>query len=102
LPIAAVDAPADRQLLGETGRDRSSCDFAWRTDGDRRRATRWSDWYAPHQDGSNIAFCDGHVKYFQDQLTGGGSNQLGQWGTINKFFGNASNGAVDGVPANSP
>ena len=102
LPIAAVDAPADRQMLGETGRDRSSCDYAWRQDGNRRRATRWTDWYAPHGDGSNTAFCDGHVKYFPDQATGGGSNQQGDFGKINAFFGNPTSSTRDGVPANRP
>jgi prepilin-type N-terminal cleavage/methylation domain-containing protein/prepilin-type processing-associated H-X9-DG protein len=76
-PIASFDAPADRSMVCETGRDRSSTDTAWRTDGDRRRATRWNDWYAPHQEGTNIAFMDGHVKYFQDARTGCGNNASG-------------------------
>ena len=90
LPISAVDAPADRQMIGETGRDRRSTDIAWRQDGNRRRATRWTDWYAPHNDGTNIAFVDGHVKYYTDAQTGGGNNATGDWGNgrENAFFGN--------------
>jgi len=95
LPMAAVDAPAERQLIGETGRDRRSTDIAWRQDGPRRRVTRWTDWYAPHMDGTNTAFADGHVKYYPDSATGGGNNSTGQWGNGNE---NAFHGRMNVNP----
>jgi len=87
-PQNVCDAPADRLLIGETGRDRRAADTAHGTDRTRRRATRWNDWYAPHQDGTNIAFADGHVKYFQDTKTGPGDNNTGQWTTDGLPYGN--------------
>jgi prepilin-type N-terminal cleavage/methylation domain-containing protein/prepilin-type processing-associated H-X9-DG protein len=80
LAEAAVDRPADRALLGETGRDRKAIDSPRGWDRDRCRATRWRDWYAPHQEGTNIAFADGHVKYFKDSNTGPGNNNAGDYG----------------------
>jgi prepilin-type processing-associated H-X9-DG protein len=56
----------------ETGRVRKAADIARRADGNRRRAVRHKDWYAPHTGGVNIAFADGHVKYFPDERTGCG------------------------------
>jgi prepilin-type N-terminal cleavage/methylation domain-containing protein/prepilin-type processing-associated H-X9-DG protein len=87
IPQSAVDAPAERLLIADTGRERSSTDVAWRQDGPRRRVTRWTDWYAPHNDGVNVAFSDGHVKYFSDAQTGPGNNAAGQWGTAGPPFG---------------
>jgi prepilin-type N-terminal cleavage/methylation domain-containing protein/prepilin-type processing-associated H-X9-DG protein len=77
---SAVDEPATRALIGETGRDRSATDRPRGWDRNRCRATRWTDWYAPHQEGTNIAFADGHVKYFKDSATGPGNNATGDWG----------------------
>jgi prepilin-type N-terminal cleavage/methylation domain-containing protein/prepilin-type processing-associated H-X9-DG protein len=72
--MAAIDAPAERAIVGETGRSRMRPDNAVGTSGNRKRATRWTDWYAPHNDGSNITFADGHVKFYRDDQTGPGGN----------------------------
>jgi len=87
---SSIDEPASRMIVGETGRDRRATDTAWKQDGNRRRVTRWTDWYAPHADGSNVGFADGHVKYFKDQATGPGDNTTGNWGTAGLPFGNMS------------
>jgi prepilin-type N-terminal cleavage/methylation domain-containing protein/prepilin-type processing-associated H-X9-DG protein len=79
--IAAVDKPAERAMWTETGRLRKAADIARRDEGNRRRATRHTDWYAPHQDGVNIAFADGHVKYYTDAATGCGDNNQGPTAT---------------------
>jgi prepilin-type N-terminal cleavage/methylation domain-containing protein/prepilin-type processing-associated H-X9-DG protein len=71
---AAVDAPAERVFIGENGRSRNRPDTVRGTDGQRRRATRWFDWYAPHNGGTNLCFADGHVKWFRDESTGPGGN----------------------------
>jgi len=93
----AIDSPASRGLIGETGRDRYQCDSARGWDHNRTRSTRWTDWYAPHQEGTNIGFADGHVKYYKDQSTGPGNNLAGDWGNSGLPYGDFSNGSVPGL-----
>jgi len=95
---AAVDRPAERAVIGETGRSRKSCDSARGWDNNRYRSTRWTDWYAPHQDGSNVAFADGHVKYYQDSQSGPGSDQASQWNTAGLPYGDfTGNNQIPGL-----
>ncbi len=73
-PDAAVDSPAERGILGETGRVRAGFDINWGQDPQYTRATRWNDYYSPHNGGSNIGFADGHIKFYQNDATGPGGN----------------------------
>jgi prepilin-type processing-associated H-X9-DG protein len=71
-PQAAVDAPANRAVLIETGRIRAGFDADYGQDPAYYRTARWSDWYNPHNGGSNVGFSDGHVKYYKLDATGPG------------------------------
>jgi len=76
--MAAIDAPADRAMVGENGRFRNRPDTLFGREytgnGMRARAARWWDWYNPHMEGQNIVFGDGHVKWYRDDSTGPGGN----------------------------
>ncbi len=74
IPDSAVDVPAERVMIGENGRLRRRPDALRGQDGPRRRATRWWDWYAPHQGGTILLFADGHAKWYKDEATGPGGN----------------------------
>jgi len=88
ISIAQDDQPASHLIIGETGRVRKSMDSAaaW-IDGNRKRATYWTDWYAPHTDGSNVGFADSHVKYFSDNNTGCGDDNTSNWNNFGCAFG---------------
>jgi prepilin-type N-terminal cleavage/methylation domain-containing protein/prepilin-type processing-associated H-X9-DG protein len=79
ISMAAVDEPAARVIVGENGRLRNRPDTlrGRSSEGNRRRAVRWTDWYNPHMEGSNLIFADGHVKWYKDDSTGCGSNAAG-------------------------
>jgi prepilin-type N-terminal cleavage/methylation domain-containing protein/prepilin-type processing-associated H-X9-DG protein len=81
---AAVDAPAERAVIIETGRLRAGFDADFGQDPVYYRTARWADWYNPHSGGSNLGFADGHVKYYKFDATGpGGSTTsagLTTWG----------------------
>ena len=81
---AAVDAPAERAIVFETGRLRAGFDADFGQDPVYYRTARWADWYNPHSGGSVLGFSDGHVKYYKLDSTGpGGSNTslgLTTWG----------------------
>ncbi len=80
---AAVDAPAQRVAIFETGRIRAGFDADWGQDPQYYRSARWNDWYSPHSGGSNLGFADGHVKFYRNEATGPGDNSyLGKttWG----------------------
>lgn len=70
---AAVDAPAERVVMAETGRRRAGYDLNSGQDG-YARAAKWSDYYRPHNGGSVLGFSDGHVKYFKDAGMGPGDD----------------------------
>lgn len=70
---AAIDAPANSGVLGETGRVRASYDLnsgriAY------ARTSKWDDFYRPHGGGSNIGFADGHAKWYNDKGFGPGDD----------------------------
>lgn len=81
---AAVDAPAERAVVIETGRLRAGFDADFGQDPVYSRTSRWADWYNPHTGGSNLGFSDGHVKFYRLSATGGGDsttvNGLTKWG----------------------
>lgn len=74
--MAEVDEPASRVIIGENGRLRNRPDTlrGRPSEGPRRRAARWWDWYNPHGGGQNMIFADGHVKWYRDDQTGPGGN----------------------------
>jgi prepilin-type N-terminal cleavage/methylation domain-containing protein/prepilin-type processing-associated H-X9-DG protein len=71
--LAAVDAPADRVILTETGRLRAGFDLNSGRDG-YARASKWQDYYRPHSGGVVLGFSDGHVKWFRDSGMGPGDD----------------------------
>lgn len=81
---AAVDAPAQRAVLIETGRLRAGFDADFGQDPVYYRTSRWADWYNPHTGGSNLGFSDGHVKFYKMESTGPGDSNtsfgLTTWG----------------------
>jgi prepilin-type N-terminal cleavage/methylation domain-containing protein/prepilin-type processing-associated H-X9-DG protein len=81
---AAVDAPAERAILIETGRIRAGFDADYGQDPVYSRTSRWADWYNPHGGGSNLGFSDGHAKYYKLDASGpggeGSAATLAQWG----------------------
>jgi len=83
-PDAAVDSPAERAVLIETGRLRAGFDADYGQDGVYYRTAKWYDWYNPHSGGSNLGFSDGHVKYYKFEATGPGDSTtllgLTTWG----------------------
>lgn len=83
-PEAAVDVPAERAILFETGRIRAGFDADYGQDPVYYRSSRWADWYNPHSGGSVVGFSDGHVKYYRLDATGPGSSStvlgLTTWG----------------------
>lgn len=92
-PEAEVPYPAQAGIIGETGRVRAGMDINWGQDPQFFRAARWNDYYSPHTGGSNIAFSDGHVKYYNNNSTGP-DTQIG-----NAAYGNM---CQTGTPASSP
>lgn len=82
--LAAVDAPADRAILIETGRLRAGFDADYGQDPVYYRTARWADWYNPHTGGSVVGFSDGHVKFYKFEATGPGASTtilgLTTWG----------------------
>ncbi len=82
--LAAVDAPAERAIILETGRLRAGFDADFGQDPVYSRTSRWADWYNPHSNGSVLGFSDGHVKYYKLDASGpGGGNSatgLETWG----------------------
>ena len=71
--LASVDAPAERGIVFETGRLRSAFDLNSGRDG-YARASKWPDYYRPHNNGSVIGFSDGHAKFFNDKSMGPGND----------------------------
>jgi len=72
-PLGLVDEPANRGILGETGRRRNAYDLNSGLDG-YARASKWPDYYRPHSGGTNIGFADGHVKWYNDSGMGPGTD----------------------------
>jgi prepilin-type N-terminal cleavage/methylation domain-containing protein/prepilin-type processing-associated H-X9-DG protein len=81
---ASVEFPAQSAIVFETGRLRAGFDADFGQDPVYSRTSRWADWYNPHTGGSNLAFSDGHVKYYKLGATGPGDSTtatgLSTWG----------------------
>jgi len=71
--LAAFDYPANSGVIGETGRLRAGYDLNSGFDGNARSA-KWNDYYRPHNQGTNIAFADGHAKWYNDKGLGPGDD----------------------------
>ncbi len=69
--FAAIEFPANSGVFGETGRVRAAYDLNCGRLG-YARTSRWNDFYRPHNSGTNIAFADGHAKFFNDKGMGPG------------------------------
>ncbi|MDX1931127.1 MAG: DUF1559 domain-containing protein [Capsulimonadales bacterium] len=71
--LASIEFPANSGVIGESGRIRAGYDLnAGR--GSNARSSKWNDFYRPHNQGTNIAFADGHAKWYNDRGLGPGND----------------------------